>query len=77
MEKEKKGWSNQEWDSTGFMVLTLILFGGYLCACWKSPEFRDSELAGDLLLIFSAVLSAMGNHFFNKKPQQNGDTSIR
>jgi len=73
--ENKKGWSNHEWDSSIFMASILIIFGGYLWLCATNAEFRGSEIGHDLLLIFSAILSAMGNYFFNKSRQakQNGN----
>lgn len=73
MSDKKSGWTNQEFDSTVFMLFTLCLFGAYIYACYKSEDFRTAGVSGDLLLIFSAVFSAMGNHFFNKSRRQNGD----
>ena len=75
-EKKENKWSNQEWDSTWFMVIFLVLFGIFIFASWNNETFRNSELAGDLVIVFAGVLTAMANHFFNKRAHnRNGNGS--
>lgn len=69
--ENKQGWSNKEWDSTGFLIGMLGLFGFYLYMIATNSGFRDSEAATQLLIIFSAVFSGMRDFFFKKSG--NGD----
>ena len=73
-EKANKNWSNQEWDSTVFMIVFLLIFAGFIGVCVHSKEFRTSDIAKNLMMVFSTVIGAMATYFFSKKQHQpNGE----
>jgi hypothetical protein len=71
--KEKR-WTNKEVDSTVYMVVFLCAFIGFIAALVFYKDFRESEIAGHIMLLFSSTLGSMAIYFFgNKQHHQNGD----
>ena len=70
---------NKQTESAIFMVVFLVLFGGFIVALVVNPGFRDAELSSHLLILFSGILGAMAQYFFahkndfSAKPSSLGD----
>lgn len=74
-EKEKNGWTNDQWDSSIFMGVFLAIFAGFIYFCVNEPEFRNSDIAKNLMMLFSSGIGGMATYFFGKMKQtRNGDT---
>ena len=79
MENEKKqGWTNEQWDSTCFMIIILVAFGIFIYMLATNETFRTSDAADKLIIIFAGAITVMANYFFDKmKKQQNGNGGAR
>ena len=70
MENPKR-WTNKELDSTIYMIVFLLAFIGFIAALVFYKDFRESEIAGHIMLLFSSTLGSMAIYFFGMK--KNGD----
>lgn len=65
--------TDKEKDSTYFLIAILLAFGGYLYACITIKEFRESDLAGQLLILFNSTFLSMREFFFKNRRNEGGD----
>ena len=67
-----KSWTNEQWDSTIYMLAILGIFGIFIYMVATNSAFRDSDVADKLMIIFAGVITVMANYFFDKMKKRNG-----
>ena len=66
-QEEKTRWTSTEVDSTIFMSVFLVAFIGFLAGIVVFPEFRESQIIDNVMLLFSSTLGSMAIYFFGSK----------